>query len=151
MPFNLENTGLFGFPLSLPAMLKRFVTSFCILMAFAILQAHNFIAHHHDHEITIHHDTDHEDNDHGDEGLLNHALGHLNHNFENRALDYVSTHVISCSKKLSFQADHDILLIAFLQAYYLPPPLLKPIVYQRLHCPSIYQFTPVLRGPPAII
>jgi hypothetical protein len=48
--------------LSLQLMLKRLSISFCILLAFAMLQAHNFIPHHHDEEaIEANHHHDHDD------------------------------------------------------------------------------------------
>lgn len=48
--------------LSLRLMLKRLSISFCLLLAFAMLQAHNFIPHHHDEEaIEANHHHDHDD------------------------------------------------------------------------------------------
>ena len=64
-------------------MLKRLSISICLLLAFALLQAHNFIPHHHKAEdhITAHghghdHDDDHEGNDHDS------PLNDLNHSAE---------------------------------------------------------------------
>jgi hypothetical protein len=65
-------------------MLRRLSIAFCLLLAFAMLQAHNFIPHHHDQEhiqLQHHHDdNDHHDNDHHDNDADNDLLGDFNHN-----------------------------------------------------------------------
>lgn len=56
--------GVSALSLSLRLMLKRLSISFCLLLAFAMLQAHNFIPHHHDEEaIEANHHHDHDDDD----------------------------------------------------------------------------------------
>lgn len=52
-------------------MLKRFGISFCVLLAFASLQAHNFIAHHHD-DVEVNEDHHLHDHDHHDDNKANH-------------------------------------------------------------------------------
>ena len=54
--------GVSALSLSLRLMLKRLTIAFCLLLAFAMLQAHNFIPHHHDEEaIEANHHHDHDD------------------------------------------------------------------------------------------
>lgn len=53
-------------------MLKRLGISFCILLAFAMLQAHNFIAHHHE-EVEISHHHHHSNGDAHEHEKKNHT------------------------------------------------------------------------------
>lgn len=131
-------------------MFKRLVTSFCILLAFAVLQAHNFVPHHHAKDPLVHHGRVHEDNDRSDEGMLARALSHFNHSVENSVPDYITTQSNSPSKKPVAHIDYPELEWLVFHSYHARPPQVNLPVYLTPLPPSIYLCTPVLRGPPAL-
>jgi hypothetical protein len=135
-------------------MSKRLIISFFLLLAFAVVQAHDYIPHshhpeqedpleHHDHD----HDKDHDDADHD---FLNHAFAHLQHD-QGSAFSYVFSQKRHIDHQISFAKEYTSVLTAFIlrffdtqQSVYLPPKYSVPIHSCQL------SFDIPRRGPPAL-
>jgi hypothetical protein len=139
--------------LSLPGMSKRLIISFFLLLAFAVVQAHDYIPHshhtkqedpfeHHDDG----HDSDHDDTDHD---FLTHAFAHFQHD-QGSAFSYVCSQKCDIDQKASFVKDYTSFLTAFIlnffdkqQSVYLPPRFSVPLHFYQV------SFDIPRRGPPA--
>lgn len=131
-------------------MLKRLFISFFLLLAFAIVQAHDYIPH--DHHTEQEDPFEHHDHEHGsDDGhdFLHHAFAHLQHE-QGSAFSYEYSQKFHLDHKASFVREYTSFLTAFIlnffnkeQPVYLPPGYSVPL--QR--CPLYFDIP--RRGPPA--
>jgi len=132
-------------------MYKRLAISFCLLLAFALLQAHNFIPHHHHEnepiEVNHHHDhdddhdEDHDDNDH------NLPFTDLTHNADFGKVIAKPQAIKDIVEKPLFTGGFIIILYNKLASFEIPPEYHPPDNDSPLHLIFLSHSLP-LRAPP---
>ena len=110
-------------------MLKRFGISFCIILAFGLLQAHNFVAHHHNVQTSADHEhkhanTHHHHHHHDSSNQAPHQDGEPQ---DNDSPFSDATHTADFGKILikpdasQLGIDSPLLIACLIQAFYLQP------------------------------
>jgi zinc transporter ZupT len=139
-----QNT-FFLLSISLIHMFKRLAISFCLLVAFAMLQAHNFIPHHHEIEpVEANHHHDHDENDDNDHDS---PFTDLTHNADFGKVIAKPQTIKEIVEKPVFAGGFFIVLYNRLTSFESPPEYHPPDDDSALHLIFLSHSLP-LRAPP---